>query len=214
MKRKTIAGLIVIVAIVAIVMFAGCIEDKTQPTAPTVTKQVGQLSVTSTPSGAEVYLDDNYVGTTPLTLSNVSVGSHLVKLAKEGYEDWTTAVDVKAGGTDSVSATLSEIDFTKPYEIAISTSLSGDYNHFLGKSILVNCPYGPDLTVKFNNKEISGIRQVEVNGSHISYFTLKLYEEELTSRKIEISGVSYGIFMIDNGAVAMGEWRVIRIKME
>lgn len=108
-----------------------------------------------------------------------------------------------------------EMDFSKPYDIAISTSLTGGYNHFSGNSILVNCQYGPDLTVKFNGKEIGGIRQVEVSDSHISYFTLNQHGEELTSRKIEISGVnSYGIFMIDSGTVATGEWRVIRIKME
>jgi len=107
-----------------------------------------------------------------------------------------------------------EMDFSKPYDIAISTSLIGGYNHFSGKSILVNCQYGPDLTVKFNGKKISGIRQVQVSGSHISYFTLKQHEEKLTSRKIEISGVSYGIFMIDEGAVEVGEWRTIGIKME
>ena len=108
-----------------------------------------------------------------------------------------------------------EMDSLKPYDIAISTSLIGGYNHYSGNSILVNCQYGPDLTVKFNGKEIGGIRQVEVSDSHISYFTLNQHEEELTSQKIEIIGVnSYGIFMIDGGTVAMGEWRTIRIIME
>jgi len=107
-----------------------------------------------------------------------------------------------------------EMDFSKPYDIAISTSLIGGYNHFSGKSIRVICQYSPDLTVKFNGKKIGGIRQVIVSGSHISYLTLKHHEEELTSRKIEISGVSYGIFTIDGGAVEAGEWRTIGIKME
>lgn len=153
-------GIAIAIAILlaVIITFSGCVEDGTQSVAPAVTKQVGHLSVTSAPSEAEVYLDDNHVGTTPLTLSNVSVGSHSVKLSKGGYEDWTTEVDVKAEGIHSVSATLSEIDFTKPYEIAISTSSTGDYHPLSGDSIKVVCASGgADLTVNFNGKKIEDI---------------------------------------------------------
>jgi len=65
-----------------------------------------------------------------------------------------------------------EMDSLKPYDIAISTSLIGGYNHYSGNSILVNCQYGPDLTVKFNGKEIGGIRQVEVSDSHIRIYLI------------------------------------------
>ncbi len=45
---------------------------------------------------------------------------------------------------------------------------------------------------------------------------MKKYEEELTNRKIEINGISYGVFMIylDGETVASGDWKVIRIKLE
>lgn len=66
----------------------------------------GSVSVVSSPSAAEVYLDNNYRGYTPLTLDPVPPGSHTLLLKLGGYEDWNSAVQVTAGQTASVSATL------------------------------------------------------------------------------------------------------------
>ncbi|MEI6842228.1 MAG: PEGA domain-containing protein, partial [Methanomicrobiales archaeon] len=68
---------------------------------------VGEISVSSTPSGARIYLDGTDMGYyTPATLTEISVGSHAVVLKKSGYADYTTSVSVTAGQTASVSATL------------------------------------------------------------------------------------------------------------
>jgi len=66
----------------------------------------GYLSVSSTPSGADVYLDGIYQGTTPLIISDVSVGYHNVKITKFGYQDYQTEVYVRDGETTYVTATL------------------------------------------------------------------------------------------------------------
>ncbi|NMG82589.1 MAG: PEGA domain-containing protein, partial [Methanosarcinales archaeon] len=44
----------------------------------------GRISVSSTPSGASIYLNDIYKGTTPKTLTGVPVGSHTIILEKSG----------------------------------------------------------------------------------------------------------------------------------
>ena len=69
----------------------------------------GSIYVTSNPSGARVYLDGAYKGTTPYTITSVSVGSHTIKLTKTGYGDITKIVNVVSGGTTSVSETLTLI---------------------------------------------------------------------------------------------------------
>lgn len=61
----------------------------------------GTLSVTSEPAGAEVYLDGNKVGMTPIELS-VAEGAHSVRLVKRGFLDDTRTVDVQVGMEDSM----------------------------------------------------------------------------------------------------------------
>lgn len=61
-------------------------------TAPTQTPSsdvTGSFAVTFTPTGAMVYLDGTYKGTTPITLSGISVGIHSLKVSKKyGYQDY------------------------------------------------------------------------------------------------------------------------------
>jgi hypothetical protein len=71
----------------------------------------GSISVTSTPSGATIDLE-GYVGPyqqTPHTFTNVPAGTHTIKLTLTGYLDWSTNVQVTAGETTYVYATLTPI---------------------------------------------------------------------------------------------------------
>jgi PKD repeat protein len=57
----------------------------------------GSLSVSSIPSGASIYIDNVAEGTTPATISDLSPGSHSVKLTKSGYVDYSKTVTIAAG---------------------------------------------------------------------------------------------------------------------
>ncbi len=86
--------------------------------------QTGSLSVNSTPSGAAIWLDGGSTGkVTPDTLTNVTAGSHTVKLTLTGYSDYQTTVSVPSGGTASVNAVLSPVTTTG--SISVSSSPSG-----------------------------------------------------------------------------------------
>ncbi len=67
----------------------------------------GSISVNSNPAGADVYLDNGYVGISPLTIPSVTAGSHVVLLTHPGYANWQATVQVQQGATASVDATLS-----------------------------------------------------------------------------------------------------------
>ncbi|MFA5237768.1 MAG: PEGA domain-containing protein [Methanoregula sp.] len=71
------------------------------------TDQVGEIDISSTPSGAGVYVDSTYVGITPYAMTGVVIGSHTIKLMKDGYSDWSKIVKVTNGGTTTVDADLS-----------------------------------------------------------------------------------------------------------
>jgi hypothetical protein len=69
---------------------------------------VGTLVVDSRPAGAKVFLDGRGVGVTPLTLPEVSVGSHVIRLDLAGYRRWSTSIRVVAGERERVAASLEE----------------------------------------------------------------------------------------------------------
>ena len=66
----------------------------------------GSMYVYSTPSGAKINIDGADRGTAPLTISDVSVGHHTIKLTKSGYKDYTENVPISAGETKRISASL------------------------------------------------------------------------------------------------------------
>jgi hypothetical protein len=65
----------------------------------------GSLSVSSNPSGAQIFLDGENMGVTPLTLPSIAEGQHSLLLQLAGYSDYNETVTVTPGET-SVSATL------------------------------------------------------------------------------------------------------------
>ena len=65
----------------------------------------GYLSVSSSPSGAIVYIDGIYKGTSPLTVT-LATGTHSIRMVMSGYNSWSGSTTVNAGQTTSVSATL------------------------------------------------------------------------------------------------------------
>jgi hypothetical protein len=71
-----------------------------------LTDEGGSIEVTSSPSSAKVYLDSAYVGITPYTVENVSLGYHTIGISKSGYSDWSERVTVKNGITTRVDASL------------------------------------------------------------------------------------------------------------
>lgn len=63
------------------------------------------VQITSEPEGAEVFLDGDFAGSTPSRLV-VSVGPHVLKVARPGYNDWERKVLVEVGSAMSFNAIL------------------------------------------------------------------------------------------------------------
>lgn len=56
-----------------------------------------QISIVSFPDGAQVYLDDNLEGQTPLLLQNITNSDHELKLSKNGYKDKIVRIKTTLG---------------------------------------------------------------------------------------------------------------------
>jgi len=64
-----------------------------------------RVNVQSDPSGAEIYLDDQLVGSTPSAIVS-SPGKHMFRLRAAGRADWTRQVTLLSGSDLSLSAVL------------------------------------------------------------------------------------------------------------
>jgi hypothetical protein len=74
---------------------------------PVVVSAEGNISVSSSPSGALIILDNSITGaTTPAKIEGVTNGLRYVTLRLAGYQDYTKSVTVSNNETSTVSATL------------------------------------------------------------------------------------------------------------
>jgi membrane-associated protease RseP (regulator of RpoE activity) len=62
------------------------------------------LTITSTPGGAEIYLDGSFVGNTPSTV-NAPTGEHSISVRKQGFQNWERDLAI-SGGNITLAAEL------------------------------------------------------------------------------------------------------------
>jgi hypothetical protein len=100
-KPRKGAPLVIAAAVVLVVAAVYFLALKKPKTVDTL------LQVNSVPDGALIYLDGRDTGKlTNHTFSNMTPGSHNVKLTRSGYEDFSTTVIVLKGQTAVVNSTL------------------------------------------------------------------------------------------------------------
>jgi len=89
----------------------------------------GTLTVYTSPSGATVYIDQIYQGTTPLYNLQFAPGSHPVRLTLTGYMDYDTTVNVYAGQTPLINHQFTQITQSQPSSttgsLAVTSTPSG-----------------------------------------------------------------------------------------
>jgi hypothetical protein len=70
-----------------------------------VKKDAATLSLTSKPSGVDVYVDNTFAGSTPCTLT-MDAGRHTVKITAKDYQVWLRELKVREGAELTINATL------------------------------------------------------------------------------------------------------------
>ncbi|NOR14631.1 MAG: PEGA domain-containing protein, partial [Candidatus Aminicenantes bacterium] len=133
----------------AALLLGGGSKDPGPSPTPTPTPTTGSFQINSNPDGATILLNGNDTGrTTNATLTDLSPGSYVIGLIKEGYEDYEETASIVAGQTETVSASLQQ------HEIAVTNPTSNDY---LTK--------GRDIEIRW---EVSGLSAKSKRaGSHV-----------------------------------------------
>ena len=88
-------------------------DAKGMPSEPAIAKpssspsadSKGGVMVISTPEGADVFVDDSFVGNAPATL-RLSAGKHTLKVSQSGYKAWTRDLEVMVGSDVQLKALL------------------------------------------------------------------------------------------------------------
>ncbi|MDP2796684.1 MAG: PEGA domain-containing protein [Methanoregula sp.] len=98
-----------IIIVIVFVLLSGCVSGPGS--------QKGTLNLTSLPSGSEIYLDNQYRGTTPVTIPDVGPGSHTLEYRRPGYDSWSTAITVTSGSSNYYAALAPHTDVQLPEDI-------------------------------------------------------------------------------------------------
>jgi len=78
----------------------------------TSSESTGSLSITTTPAGAEVSVDNEVKGISPAMISGLSPGTHALKITKAGYQDFSTTITIEAGKVREYSTGLTSASIT------------------------------------------------------------------------------------------------------
>ena len=103
---------IAICLLVFCVFLCGCTEPLPEKT--------GSVIITSSPPGAEVYLDNEYHGTTPNTINAVPAGNHTVEIRERGYTTWSRNITVTSRSSASFSPSLVPGATTVPTTVPVT----------------------------------------------------------------------------------------------
>jgi hypothetical protein len=69
----------------------------------------GGVRVVSETAGALVYLDDAFIGSSPVRRDGVEPGAHWLRVEKENHLGWKKEIDVPAGSTLQIKVPLAEL---------------------------------------------------------------------------------------------------------
>ena len=98
--------------------------DSTIEINQTLVPLTGNLNITSIPSGANIYLNDEYRGTSPLILQYLDVGNYFLKIKMDGYEEYLSKVEVEHDNDTDILKKLDPLPafinlFSVPNEVSV-----------------------------------------------------------------------------------------------
>lgn len=79
------------------------------PSDVSAVKASATISVSSSPDGADIYVDDVFVGNAPATLK-IASGKHTVKIREKGFKDWSRDITTQAGSEAHLTANLDKMN--------------------------------------------------------------------------------------------------------
>lgn len=189
MKKIILAALF----LVGILFFSCDDSEKSKPRDPK-----GNIQVSSTPSGADIYLDNiKTENSTPFTFADLDTGLHEIRLSKSGYFDDSAVVRVEDGLTATPSFTLALL--STPIGRVFLTSTPAGATIFLDGNTAGKTTPDTLTSVTVGNHDI----KLTLSGYADSIFSVTVTENTTTSRSITMNALPLGnIFLSSTPAGA------------
>jgi hypothetical protein len=134
--------------------------------APVQPPSTGTLTISSSPSGAEVYVDDNFAGYTPVSYAT-RPGRHDIRVQLGGYETYRESVNLQPRENLRIDASL----------IAIRRT---------GTASFTSSPGGADVYIDNQFQGTTPLRNLVLDaGSYTARFTLGGYQDETVRFQVD-----------------------------
>jgi len=155
--------------------FMAC--ESTNPGDPDSTTDTGveycSISVTTSPEGASVFLDDVFQGISPLVMNDLDPGDYSVRATLDGYEPEVTTVNLAEGSDLPLSLTL------RPEATCPDINLSGGWTVLPGGDL---CDLEQDCDILSGD---CGFPPLEITGTHL------FFEGEDSGIEIRVEGTIF-----------------------
>jgi hypothetical protein len=104
---------------------------------PTPVPASGALNIVSTPSGADIFVDNIFRGYTPSTITEIDPGQHQILMKYTGYTDYSEDVTVNPGQTTPLAIGLTPVPTPTPQSAPSATILIGGLLTIFGMAIVL-----------------------------------------------------------------------------
>ena len=162
----------------------------------------GMVDISSSPAGADIYIDNVKVGTSPMIIPECLIGSHTVSITKQGYSQFTQTINVAENTTTEVSATLQN---GRPITI---TAADNAIIHIDGTSMGTstfsgNLAYGQHTVYAELNGKRTDSKTIDVtmgSTAALPNVTLSFFDY----KTFTVKGVTFTMVAVEGGTFMMG----------
>ena len=165
----------------------GAAPKDAAPAAEPAAAAMATLRIASDVTGAQVFIDRNFIGVTPVTSPEIAPGSHRINIVAVGFESIAENVDVEAGSRDL------EFNFK---EVRLDAAIDVVHKHRLGscKGRLVATPQG--LRYDSDDKD---------DRFTLALTDLEVFEVDYLARILKVKGVKGKRYEFSDPTAANGD---------
>lgn len=174
-------------------------------TTPTITeeKKEGNITITSNPVQADIYINGTLMGKTPNTIENLQAGKYNLVLKKQGYKEAQKSITIETRKTISQNIDLEKIE-QKPLTGSLEIKSEPD-----GAKVVINGVEKGNTPLKLDDMETGTYRiTLKKEGykdkqTETSVKFSKTTTENFTLEKVESGGGNWVLWVV-LGAVVVG----------
>ena len=163
----------------------------------------GKINVAVSPAMADIYLDGEKKGQTPMILQNVLIGQHNIKVSKSGYGDYNTTVSVQEAQTADVSTRLADATNVSLNITPLTASLTIDGQNYSSTQGIYSLAFGSHTITMSAEGYKPFSRTIEVAQGGSNSFSLAM-EALLEDKTYRVKGVSFTMIAVKGGTFRMG----------